>query len=92
MTFDEAIAKVIEIIPNEKVSDFDEVLATIKNVQKTDGVDDWETKYNELAEKYKKRFTESLNTEPEKEEPEKTEIEVEVEPTVDNLDFSAESE
>ena len=92
MTFDEAIAKVVEIIPNDRVSDFDEVLATIKESQTTDGVENWESKYNELAEKYKKRFTESLNTEAEKETETKTEVEVEIEPTVDNLDFSAESE
>lgn len=91
MTFDEALAKVVEIIPSEKMSDFDEVLETIKTSQTTDN--SWEEKYNDLVEKYKKRFTDSLNKEPENKESETdTKVEVEIEPTVDNLDFTADSE
>lgn len=91
MTFDEALTKVVEIIPSEKMSDFDEVLETIKSSNTSNN--SWEEKYNDLVEKYKKRFTDSLNKEPEKEnEKTETKVEVEIEPTVDNLDFSAESE
>lgn len=91
MTFDEALEKVVEIIPSEKMSDFDEVLETIKTSQTTDN--SWEEKYNDLVEKYKKRFTDSLNKEPENKESETDmKVEVEIEPTVDNLDFTADSE
>lgn len=98
MTLDEALAKVVEIIPSEKMSDFDEVLETIKTSQTTDN--SWEEKYNDLVEKYndlvekyKKRFTDSLNKEPENKESETdAKVEVEIEPTVDNLDFTADSE
>nr|DAN94250.1 MAG TPA: hypothetical protein [Caudoviricetes sp.] len=91
MTFDEALAKVVEIIPSERMGDFDEVLETIKTSQTTEN--SWEEKYNDLVEKYKKRFTDSLNKEPENKEAETdTKVEVEIEPTVDNLDFSADSE
>lgn len=90
MTFDEAISKVVEIIPSERMGEFDEVLETIKTSQTTDNL---EEKYNDLVEKYKKRFTDSLNKEPENKEAETdTKVEVEIEPTVDNLDFSADSE
>lgn len=90
MTFDEALAKVVEIIPSERMSDFDEVLETIKTSQTTDN--SWEEKYNDLVEKYKKRFTDSLNKDEETNEDTDTKVEVEIEPTVDNLDFSADSE
>lgn len=90
MTFDEALAKVVEIIPSERMSDFDEVLETIKTSQTTDN--SWEEKYNDLVEKYKKRFTDSLNKDEETKEDTDTKVEVEIEPTVDNLDFSADSE
>lgn len=91
MTFDEALSKVVEIIPSERMGDFDEVLETIKTSKTTDN--SWEEKYNDLVEKYKKRFTDSLNKEPENKESETdTKVEVEIEPTVDNLDFSADSE
>lgn len=90
MTFDEALAKVVEIIPSERMCDFDEVLETIKTSQTTDN--SWEEKYNDLVEKYKKRFTDSLNKDEETKEDTDTKVEVEIEPTVDNLDFSAYSE
>lgn len=93
MTFDEAISKVIDIIPEEQITEFDEVVETLKN-ENTSSADavDWEAKYRELSEVYKKRFKESLNTEV---RTDVTEDEKEEEPkTVDvgSLDFSAETE
>lgn len=90
MTFDEALTKIVEIIPSEKMGDFDEVLETVKSSQTNDN--SWEEKYNDLVEKYKKRFTDSLNKEVDKEETKTDNNNDEIEPTVDNLDFSAESE
>lgn len=93
MTFEDAIAKVVDIIPDERIAEFDEVVETLKsgNASSSD-VDDWESKYRELSEVYKKRFKESLNTEI---RTDVREDEQEEEPeTVDvgSLDFSAETE
>lgn len=93
MTFDEAISRVIDIIPEEQIVEFDDVVETLKKGNTSSAnTDDWEAKYRELSEVYKKRFKESLNAEV---RTDVTEDEREEEPkTVDvsSLDFSAETE
>lgn len=93
MTFEDAVSKVIDLIPDERIAEFDEVVETLKSGNaSSSNADDWESKYRELSEVYKKRFKESLNTEV---KTDVSEDESEEEPeTVDvgSLDFSAETE
>lgn len=94
MDFKEAIEKVVEIIPDDRLTEFTEVIDTIKAGNAIEsGAEDWETKYKELSSEYKKRFIENLNTEvmtdekPEVDKPDKPE-----EVSLKDLDFSAETE
>ena len=93
MTLEEAITEVVNIIPSERVTEFDEVLETIRTSTVADTSENWEDKYRELEAVYKKRFIESLTDirEPVKEtekpvEKEKESVEIK------DLDFSADTE
>lgn len=91
MTLEEAMEKVVEVIPSEKVTEFDEVLETIRKSTVPETSENWEEKYRELETLYKKRFVESLSEikEPEKQDDVETETEsVEIR----DLDFSADTE
>lgn len=91
MTLEEAIKEVVEIIPSERVAEFDEVLETIRKSTVPETSENWEEKYRELETLYKKRFVESLTDirEPEKEYEKEDENEsVEIK----DLDFSADTE
>ena len=91
MTLEEAMKAVVDIIPSEKVTEFDEVLETIRKSTVPETSENWEEKYKELESLYKKRFVESLTDikDPAKNEEKETEIEsVEIK----DLDFSAETE
>lgn len=93
MTFDEAISKVIDIIPEERIAEFDEVIDTLKNENtSSENAEDWEAKYRELSEVYKKRFKEYLNTEVRTDVTEDEKEEKPKKVDVGSLDFSAETE
>lgn len=89
MTLEEAIKKVVEIIPSEKVTEFDEVLETIRSSTVAETSENWEEKYRELESLYKKRFIESLTDVRETDKPKEDENET-VE--IKDLDFSADTE
>lgn len=93
MEFKEAVEKVIDLIPNERIAEFDEVIETLKKGASNDaGGEDWEAKYRELSEIYKKRFKETIGEEirtdvkadEEMEEPESVDVR--------DIDFNAETE
>lgn len=95
MTFDEAIEKVLELVPDEKLAEFSETIDVIKNSQNTDSGEDWEKKYRELSTEYRKRFIESLNKDTiieEKTETKDDTEEEEKEIEIKDLDFSADTE
>lgn len=94
MTFEEAIKKVLELVPDEKLTEFSETIDVIKNSQKSDG-EDWEKKYKELSEEYRKRFIDSLNRDSDiDDKPENSDNDENEEKEVDikDLDFSADTE
>lgn len=91
MTLEDAIKEVVEIIPSERVAEFDEVLETIRKSTIPETSENWEEKYRELETLYKKRFVESLTDirEPEKEHEKEDENEsIEIK----DIDFSADTE
>ena len=90
MTLEEAIKKVLEIIPSEKVTEFDEVLETIRKSTVSESSENWEEKYRELESLYKKRFVESLSEirDPDKQEENEESGSIEIK----DLDFSADTE
>ena len=95
MTFDEAIKKVLELVPDEKLAEFSETIDVIKNSQNTDSGEDWEKKYKELSIEYRKRFIDSLNKGPGIEEKTETKDDTEEEEKeieIKDLDFSADTE
>lgn len=91
MTLEEAMKAVVDIIPSEKVTEFDEVLETIRKSTVPETSENWEEKYKELESLYKKRFVESLTDIKDQAKNEEKETEIEsVE--IKDLDFSAETE
>ena len=93
MTFNEAIEKVLELVPDEKLSEFSETIDVIKNSQSADvSGEDWEKKYKELSAEYRKRFLESLNKDVLEDEERETEEEEEEDVDIRDLDFSADTE
>lgn len=91
MTLEEAMEKVVEVIPSEKMTEFDEVLETIRKSTVPETSENWEEKYRELETLYKKRFVESLSEIKEQEKQDDVETETEsVE--IRDLDFSAVTE
>ena len=95
MTFDEAIEKVLELVPDEKLAEFSETIDVIKNSQNTDSGEDWEKKYRELSTEYRKRFIDSLNKDTAIEEKTETKDDTEEEEKeieIKDLDFSADTE
>lgn len=97
MTFNEAIEKVLELVPDEKLTEFSETIDVIKNSQNTDSGEDWEKKYKELSIEYRKRFIDSLNKDPGIEEKTETKVKDDTEEDekdieIKDLDFSADTE
>lgn len=63
MTLEEALAKIVEGLDN--IEDYEEEIDFIRGlestkIEETEEYKNLDTKYNELKEKYKKRFIESL--------------------------------
>lgn len=94
MTLEEAITEVVGIIPSERVTEFDEVLETIRTSTVPDTSENWEKKYSELEAVYKKRFVESLTGVGDTVKTVKEEDKKEEKESVDikDLDFSADTE
>lgn len=91
MTLEEAITAVVGIIPSEKVTEFDEVLETIRKSTISETSENWEEKYKELESLYKKRFVESF-TEIKAPEEQKEEVTEKESVEIKDLDFSADTE
>lgn len=97
MTFQEALNSIIDALPD--VEKFDEQLTVLRggnpDVTSSDG-EDWEKKYKELQSVYRERFKEFVNQQntviEEKDDEKDDEVEDDEEITVEDLDFSAESE
>lgn len=92
MTREEALSMIIDALDN--VEEFDEALAVLRTDTGTEEATTWKAKYNDLSEKYKTRFKEEIMNLPAQalEKPEEEPIVPEVAPTLDSLDFSAETE
>ena len=92
MTREEALSMIIDTLDN--VEEFDEALAVLRTDTGTEEATTWKAKYNDLSEKYKARFKEEIMNQPAQalEKPEEEPIVPEVTPTLDSLDFSAETE
>lgn len=93
MTFQEALSSIIDALPD--VEKYDEQLTILRegNSENTssDG-EDWEKKYKELQAVYRERFKEFVNQQNTGVEEKDDEVEDVEEITVEDLDFSADSE
>ena len=89
MTFKEAIGMVIDAVPD--VEGLEEAFDVIRAAERETSTDneDYKTLYEDLKEKYKKRFKEEITSTPEAVE--RTER-VDKKLTVEDLDFDARTE
>ncbi len=71
MTKEELKQGILSLLPSDELSieDMDKVDSLLDRYDEHEG-EDYKLKYEELAEKYRKRFTEVVNPEPKVEEPE----------------------
>ena len=91
MTREEALSMIIDAL--DDVEQFDEALNVLRTSE-SDGEDaTWKQKYNDLAEKYKKRFKDEIMSQPSQalEKPEEEPIPEKSVP-IEKMDFSAETE
>lgn len=90
MTREEALAMIVDALND--VEEFDEALTVLRTP--TEDETTWKAKYNDLAEKYKTRFKEEIMTQNSGalEKPIEKQITPEPVLTLDDLDFSGETE
>lgn len=90
MTREEALTQIVDALDN--VEDFDEALTILRTPSENETT--WKEKYDDLAEKYKKRFKDEImnqNTEA-LEKPIEKPLTPEPVTKLEDLDFSAETE
>lgn len=92
MTREEALSMIIDAL--DDVEQFDEALNVLRTDTGTEEATTWKAKYNDLSEKYKARFKAEIMEQPTQalEKPSEEPIVPETTPTLDSLDFSAETE
>lgn len=92
MTREEALSMIIDAL--DDVEQFDEALNVLRTDTGTEEATTWKAKYNDLSEKYKARFKADIMEQPTQalEKPAEEPVVPEATPTLDNLDFSAETE
>lgn len=92
MTREEALSMIIDALDN--VEQFDEALNVLRTDAGAEEATTWKAKYNDLSEKYKARFKADIMEQPTQalEKPTEEPIVPEATPTLDSLDFSAETE
>lgn len=92
MTREEALAMIIDAL--DDVEQFDEALNVLRTDTGAEEATTWKAKYNDLSEKYKARFKSEIMAQPTQalEKPTEEPIVPEATPTLDSLDFSAETE
>lgn len=92
MTREEALSMIIDAL--DDVEQFDEALDVLRTSE-SEGEDatTWKQKYNDLAEKYKKRFKDEIMSQPSQalEKPEEVDFPEKPVP-IEKMDFSAETE
>lgn len=92
MTREEALSMIIDAL--DDVEQFDEALNVLRTDTGAEEATTWKAKYNDLSEKYKARFKSEIMGQPTQalEKPAEEPIVPEATPTLDSLDFSAETE
>lgn len=92
MTREEALSMIIDAL--DDVEQFDEALNVLRTDAGAEEATSWKAKYNDLSEKYKARFKAEIMEQPTQalEKPSEEPIVPETTPTLDSLDFSAETE
>lgn len=92
MTREEALSMIIDALDN--VEEFDEALAVLRTDPGSEEATTWKAKYNDLSEKYKARFKTEIMNQPAQalEKPKEEPIVPDSVPSLDALDFSAETE
>lgn len=92
MTREEALSMIIDAL--DDVEQFDEALNVLRTDAGAEEATSWKAKYNDLSEKYKARFKAEIMEQPSQglEKPSEEPIVPDVTPTLDSLDFSAETE
>lgn len=92
MTREEALSMIIDAL--DDVEQFDEALNVLRTDTGAEEATTWKAKYNDLSEKYKARFKADIMEQPTQalEKPAEEPIVPEAAPTLDSLDFSAETE
>lgn len=92
MTREEALSMIIDAL--DDVEQFDEALNVLRTDAGTEEATSWKAKYNDLSEKYKARFKAEIMEQPTQalEKPSEEPDVPEATPTLDSLDFSAETE
>lgn len=92
MTREEALSMIIDAL--DDVEQFDEALNVLRTETGAEDATTWKAKYNDLSEKYKARFKAEIMEQPTQalEKPSEEPVVPEATPTLDSLDFSAETE
>lgn len=92
MTREEALSMIIDAL--DDVEQFDEALNVLRTDTGAEEATLWKAKYNDLSEKYKARFKSEIMEQPIQalEKPSEEPLVPETTPTLDSLDFSAETE
>lgn len=92
MTREEALSMIIDAL--DDVEQFDEALNVLRTDAGAEEATSWKAKYNDLSEKYKARFKAEIMEQPTQalKKPAEEPIVPEATPTLDSLDFSAETE
>lgn len=92
MTREEALAMIIDALDN--VEDFDEALEVLRTDTGSEEVTSWKAKYNDLSEKYKKRFKDEVMNQPSQalEKPIEEPVVPKNAPKLEELDFSGQTE
>ena len=92
MTREEALAMIIDAL--DDVEQFDEALNVLRTDPGAEEATSWKAKYNDLSEKYKARFKSEIVEQSKQalEKPTEEPTVPEATPTLDSLDFSAETE
>lgn len=92
MTREEALSMIIDAL--DDVEEFDEALDVLRTSE-SDGEDatTWKQKYDDLAEKYKKRFKDEIMSQPSQALEKPGEATIPEKPVpIEKMDFSAETE
>lgn len=92
LTREEALSMIIDAL--DDVEQFDEALNVLRTDTGAEEATTWKAKYNDLSEKYKTRFKSEIMEQPIQalEKPTEEPVVPEATPTLDSLDFSAETE